>query len=377
MTTSETGHRLDIGNINTTSVSDGVVPLPMNMLFSETSVNVWDPYRDRFPEAFGSSGFMINLGSFVIRPGDRTVLVDTGVGQYSMWPTLWPTIQEATPGPAELMDDLKHNGIEAQDIDTVFLTHLHGDHVGWNLSKERQNWTPTFPNARYLLQNADWMHFTRPDFLDTGRRRRGGFSIMTWITTISYENATGWLKSLYNRIKGPDDNVDNIMLAHSLRPHSMEGHLALYKNVLHHTANTLPKWYLECLGVYVSLINKCEYCVRHHFEGMKRLLDDDPRSDSVFRALKASEFDSVFDSKESAGLRYAKRLTIQASDVDESAIVDLRSAGFDDGEILEVNQVVSYFAYANRMVLGLGVNTGGDVLGLSPSSGDSSDWSHR
>jgi uncharacterized protein YciW len=55
----------------------------------------------------------------------------------------------------------------------------------------------------------------------------------------------------------------------------------------------------------------------------------------------------------------------------------LRSAGFDDGEILEVNQVVSYFAYANRMVLGLGVNTGGDVLGLSPSSGDSSDWSHR
>lgn len=164
MTTSETGHRLDIGNINTTSVSDGVVPLPMNMLFPETSVNVWDPYCDRFLEAFGSSGFMINLGSFVIRPGDRTVLVDTGVGQYSMWPTLWPTIPEATPGPAELMDDLKHNGIEAQDIDTVFLTHLHGDHVGWNLSKERQNWTPTFPNARYLLQNADWMHFTRPDF---------------------------------------------------------------------------------------------------------------------------------------------------------------------------------------------------------------------
>ena len=84
MTTSETGHRLDIGNINITSVSDGVVPLPMNMLFSEISVNVWDPYRDRFPEAFGSNGFMINLGSFVIRPGDRTVLVDTGVGQYSM-----------------------------------------------------------------------------------------------------------------------------------------------------------------------------------------------------------------------------------------------------------------------------------------------------
>ena len=55
----------------------------------------------------------------------------------------------------------------------------------------------------------------------------------------------------------------------------------------------------------------------------------------------------------------------------------MRDAGLDDGEILEVNQVTAYFSYANRTVLGLGVNTKGDILGLSP--GDSSDpdnWSH-
>ena len=55
----------------------------------------------------------------------------------------------------------------------------------------------------------------------------------------------------------------------------------------------------------------------------------------------------------------------------------LRDAGFDDGEILEINQVTAYFAYANRTVLGLGINTAGDIIGLSP--GDSSDpdnWSH-
>ena len=49
----------------------------------------------------------------------------------------------------------------------------------------------------------------------------------------------------------------------------------------------------------------------------------------------------------------------------------------DDGEILEINQVAAYFAYANRTVLGLGINTEGDDIGLSP--GDSSDpdnWSH-
>ena len=88
---------------------------------------------------------------------------------------------------------------------------------------------------------------------------------MTWIKTIAYGDATGKLKKLYDRVKGPDDNVDNIMMAHSLRPHSMEAHMAIYKRVLHHTANTLPKHFLEAIGVYVSLLNKCHYCVDHHY----------------------------------------------------------------------------------------------------------------
>ena len=66
MTTSPT-HRLDIGNIHITAMSDGVVPMRIDSLFPETSEDVWNPYRDRFPEAFDSSGFMINLGSFVVR----------------------------------------------------------------------------------------------------------------------------------------------------------------------------------------------------------------------------------------------------------------------------------------------------------------------
>ena len=47
---------------------------------------------------------------------------------------------------------------------------------------------------------------------------------MSWIKTVPYEEASGRLKQLYDRVKGPDDNVDNIMMSHSLRPHTMEGH---------------------------------------------------------------------------------------------------------------------------------------------------------
>ena len=52
----------------------------------------------------------------------------------------------------------------------------------------------------------------------------------------------------------------------------------------------------------------------------------------------------------------------------------LRAAGLKDGRILEINQVTAYFAYANRTVTGLGVDTAGEVLGFSPD--DSQDWHH-
>jgi uncharacterized peroxidase-related enzyme len=200
---------------------------------------------------------------------------------------------------------------------------------------------------------------------------------MTWISTIPYRQASGALKRLYDRIKGPDNKVDNIMLAHSLRPHTMEGHLTLYKHVLHHSRNRVPGWYLETIGVYVSLLNNCSYCVAHHSAGMARLLNDPDRATGVLGALENNDPSVCFSGKELAGLEYAARLTVKPPEITAGDIERLRMAGFDDGEILEINQVAAYFAYANRTVLGLGVDIAGDIVGLS--SGDTSDpdnWSH-
>jgi uncharacterized peroxidase-related enzyme len=201
---------------------------------------------------------------------------------------------------------------------------------------------------------------------------------MTWISTIAYDEASGALKQLYERIKGPDNNVDNIMLAHSLRPHTMEGHMTLYKYVLHHPRNTLPKSYLETIGVYVSLLNRCQYCVDHHFAGLSRLLADNERAAEVRRALDDHNPAAAFSGKDLAGLQYAERLTTSAAALQADDIQELRDAGFDDGEILELNQVTAYFGYANRTVLGLGIDTDGDIIGLSPGdSGDPANWSHE
>jgi uncharacterized peroxidase-related enzyme len=202
---------------------------------------------------------------------------------------------------------------------------------------------------------------------------------MPWIETVPYSQATGRLRKLYDRVKGPGDNVDNIMMMHSLRPHSMEGHMTLYKHVLHHSANTVPKAFLETLGVWVSLLNECGYCVDHHFAGLRRLLGDEARAAAIRTALDAGEIEAgPFEAKEKLALRYAEALTLQPASTSAEMIADMRAAGYSDGEILEINQVVAYFSYANRTVLGLGCSTEGDILGLSPNQSDDPDnWSHE
>ena len=169
---------------------------------------------------------------------------------------------------------------------------------------------------------------------------------MSWIKVISFNEATGKLKRLYEKVTGPNNNVDNIMMIHGLRPHTMTGHMSLYKNVLHNSNNTLPKWFLETIGVYVSILNKCNYCINHHFEGLKRLIDNDLKSNQIKFDLE-NENQPFEEDKFNDGLTYAKKLTLNASEVKESDIVSLRNVHLTDGEILEINQVVSYFNYAN------------------------------
>lgn len=201
---------------------------------------------------------------------------------------------------------------------------------------------------------------------------------MSWIKLISYEESTGKLRRLYDKVSGPNHNVDNIMMVHGLRPHTMTGHMSLYKNVLHNQNNTLPKWYLETLGVYVSLLNACDYCIDHHFTGLQRLLNDDNRSDEIKEALQNRMFLNTFSNKFVQGLNYAEKLTMDMNSMQEKDVTLLRESGLTDGEILEINQVVSYFNYANRTVLGLGISTKGDILGLSPNdSNDETNWNHQ
>src|SRR5207237_8860506 len=56
----------------------------------------------------------------------------------------------------QLMTDFKDKGVAPEAIDMVVMTHLHRDHVGWNLKTEGGKYAPTFPRARYWMPKKDW-----------------------------------------------------------------------------------------------------------------------------------------------------------------------------------------------------------------------------
>ena len=111
---------------------------------------------------------------------------------------------------------------------------------------------------------------------------------------------------------------------------------------------------------------------------MRRLLKDDERSGKLRAALEVDAPEQVLGGRELAILKYAAKLTRTPMETTAQDLDALREASLDDGQILEVNQVAAYFSYANRTVLGLGIDTDGDILGLSPSdTEDMENWSHR
>jgi len=199
---------------------------------------------------------------------------------------------------------------------------------------------------------------------------------MPYIKIISPDQASGRLAKIYQRVSGPGGQVDNVLQIHSLRPHTLEGHMGLYKAVLHHPRNRLPTWFLESIGVLVSRLNGCGYCARHHGVGIRRHLKDRAQLfDSYLEQLNSGEPGEPFTAAEQAALGYARQLTQAPGSVGPADVDKLRTAGLSDGEILEINQVTAYFAYANRTVTGLGVDTAGEILGLAPDK--SEDWHHE
>jgi len=117
----------------------------LGQIFPAVPDEQWGPYMARYPWAFGD-GLTLHgrVGAYLLRTPQGLTLVDTGVG----------------PGAfgmrGRLLEELEEAGHSPEDVDTVFLTQLHGDHLGWAMA---QGGEPTFENARYVVQADEWEAF--------------------------------------------------------------------------------------------------------------------------------------------------------------------------------------------------------------------------
>lgn len=130
-------------------------------LFDQTPADAWADNADLLEPTFwdrAAGEWKIVIQTWVIEVDGLTVLVDTGVGNHRDRPHMPPLHQLDTGFLAALADA----GVQPEDVDIVVNTHLHTDHVGWNTRQGPHGWVPTFPNARYLMPEADYRHFS-PD----------------------------------------------------------------------------------------------------------------------------------------------------------------------------------------------------------------------
>ncbi len=174
---------------------------------------------------------------------------------------------------------------------------------------------------------------------------------MAWIQVIDEEVATGSLKELYDESKEKRGKLSNIMRIQSLNPEAMKKHMDLYLTLLF-KKTSLSREDRELLAVVVSKENNCKYCMNHHGEALSYLWKDKEKVKEFIHRPETV----TFSEKQKTMVNYASRLTKSPSLVTEEDIIQMRSAGFSDKEILDINLIICYFNFVNRIALGLGVS---------------------
>ncbi len=145
-----------IGDVKLTAIVEMTVSGNNEFVFPVAHKELCAPIEWLKPHFMDHEGNLIfAVQAFVIDTGKRKILIDTCVGNDKEtgipdWDNM------STP----FLEDLEKAGYPAALIDTVFCTHLHVDHVGWNTRLENGSWVPTFANARYLFAREEWEHWS-------------------------------------------------------------------------------------------------------------------------------------------------------------------------------------------------------------------------
>jgi glyoxylase-like metal-dependent hydrolase (beta-lactamase superfamily II) len=186
-------YRIMLGDFEVTPLSDGTLDLPVDKLLREKPAQVEAALAKSFlklPVETSVNGFLVNTGS-------KLVLIDSGSG------TLWG------PTAGKLVANLKAAGYQPEQVDEIYITHFHGDHVGGLVSGGK----PAFPNATIRANKAESDYWLSQASLDKAPADAKG----------DFQMAMGMLKPYVAAGKFKPFDGDT-MLVPGVSSHAAKGH---------------------------------------------------------------------------------------------------------------------------------------------------------
>ena len=136
-------YRYKVGDIEVTAIHDGFGQRPLEGFIRNAELaDVKKAMADAFlPE----TALPITFTALVLRTGGRTVLIDTGNGD------------SGAPTTGSYMANFKAAGFDPAAVDTVLISHFHGDHINGLRLKDG---TAVFPKAEVMVPEAEWAFWT-------------------------------------------------------------------------------------------------------------------------------------------------------------------------------------------------------------------------
>ncbi len=149
-------YRVMLGDFEVTALYDGSLALPVDTLLTNTT-----PAKSQKALArnFVSSPVETSVNAYLINTGSKLVLIDTGAGKL-FGPTL-----------GKLAGNLKTAGYQPEQVDEIYITHMHGDHVGGLMAGDEL----AFPNAIVRADQRDADYWLSQANLDEAPAERKSF----------------------------------------------------------------------------------------------------------------------------------------------------------------------------------------------------------
>jgi len=149
-------YRFMLGKFEVTALSDGTTALPVDQLLTQTTP---EQVKKALAANYISMPYEMNFNAFVINTGDKLVLIDTGAGALF------------GPNLGKMIDALKASGYTPEQVDEIYITHMHPDHIGGLVA----NGKAVFPNAIVRADQREGDFWLSQANLDKAGKDEKGF----------------------------------------------------------------------------------------------------------------------------------------------------------------------------------------------------------